>query len=99
MSPEAIVAPTATMTLRRSACRPPARRTCLLLDETLPPGDRLAGCLVVLYGQQPSKISALRTADTCCAAGATRLKLGAGWLDVPEPVATLCGNTYATAPT
>jgi hypothetical protein len=31
----------------------------LLLDETLPPGDRLAGCLVVLYGQQPSKIAAL----------------------------------------
>jgi len=23
----------------------------LLLDETLAPGDRLAGCLVVLYGQ------------------------------------------------
>jgi len=61
----------------------------LLLDETLPPGDRLACCLVVLYGQQPSKIAALRTADTCCADGATRLRLGADWLDVPEPVGTL----------
>jgi hypothetical protein len=61
----------------------------LLLDETLPPGDRIAGCLVTLYGQQPSRIAALRTTDTSCADGGTRLKLGADWLDVPEPVATL----------
>jgi hypothetical protein len=61
----------------------------LLLDETLALGDRLAGCLVVLYGQQPSRIATLRTTDTSCADGATRLKLGVGWLDVPEPVATL----------
>ena len=61
----------------------------LLLDETLAPGDRLAGCLVALYGQQPSRIAALRTTDTSCADGATRLKLGADWLDVPEPVAAL----------
>ena len=61
----------------------------LLLDETLAPGDRIAGCLVALYGQQPSRIAALRTTDTSCADGATRLKLGADWLDVPEPVAAL----------
>jgi hypothetical protein len=61
----------------------------LLLDETLAPGDRIAGCLVMLYGQQVSRIAALHTTDTSCAAGATRLKLGADWLDVPEPVATL----------
>jgi hypothetical protein len=61
----------------------------LLLDETLAPGDRLIGCLVALYGQQVSRIAALRTTDTSCADGATRLKLGADWLDVPEPVATL----------
>ena len=61
----------------------------LLLDETLAPGDRIAGCLVALYGQQVSRIAALRTTDVSCADGATRLKLGADWLDVPEPVATL----------
>jgi hypothetical protein len=61
----------------------------LLLDETLAPGDRLAGCLVALYGQQPSRIAALRTTDTSCADGATRIKLGADWLHVPEPVAAL----------
>jgi hypothetical protein len=61
----------------------------LLLDGTLAPGDRLVGCLVTLYGQQPSRIAALRMTNTCCADGATRLKLGADWLDVPEPVATV----------
>jgi hypothetical protein len=61
----------------------------LLLDETLSLGDRLAGCFVVLYGQQPSRIATLRTTDTCCTDGATRVKLGADWLDVPEPVAAL----------
>ena len=30
----------------------------------------------MLYGQQVSTIAALRTTDTSCAAGATRLKLG-----------------------
>jgi hypothetical protein len=61
----------------------------LLLDETLATGDRLAGCFVVLYGQQASKIVALRTTEVSCSGGGTQLKLGAGWLDVPEPVATL----------
>ena len=61
----------------------------LLLDETLPPGYRIAGCLVTLYGQQPSTITTLRTTDISCAGDATRLKLGADWLDVPEPVAAL----------
>lgn len=61
----------------------------LLLDETLIPGDRLAGCLVVLYGQQASKIAALRTAEVSCTDDTIQIKLGADWLDVPEPVATL----------
>jgi hypothetical protein len=61
----------------------------LLVDETLAPGDRIAGCLVTLYGQQVSTIATLRTTDTCRAGDATRLKLGADWLDVPEPVAAL----------
>jgi hypothetical protein len=39
--------------------------------------------------QQPSRIAALRTTDTSCAVGATRVKLGADWLDVPGPVAAL----------
>jgi hypothetical protein len=68
---------------RLAAIRP------LLLDETLAPGDRIAGCLVTLYGQQVSRIAALRTAGTSCADGVTQVKLGADWLGLPEPVATL----------
>jgi len=61
----------------------------LLLDDALALEDRIAGCLVVLYGQQASRIAALRTSEVSCSDAATRLKLGADWLDVPEPVATL----------
>jgi len=61
----------------------------LLLDHALALGDRVAGCLVVLYGQQVSKVAALRTADVSCTGDVTRLRLGTDWLDVPEPVATL----------
>jgi hypothetical protein len=61
----------------------------LLLDDALALEDRIAGCLVVLYGQQASRIAALRISEVSCADAAIRLKLGADWLDVPEPVATL----------
>jgi hypothetical protein len=61
----------------------------LLLDDALALEDRIAGCLVVLYGQQASRIAALRVSEVSCSDAATRLKLGADWLDVPEPVATL----------
>jgi hypothetical protein len=79
----------------------------LLLNDAIAPGDRIAGCLVVLYGQQVSTIASLRTADVSCTGTAIRLRLGADWLDVPEPVATLLrhhlrnrGNmTTATNPT
>jgi len=43
----------------------------------------------VLYGQQASRIAALRLSEVSCTDAAARLKLGADWLDVPEPVATL----------
>jgi hypothetical protein len=61
----------------------------LLLDDALALEDRIAGYLVVLYGQQASRIAALRISEVSCTDAAIRLKLGADWLDVPEPVATL----------
>src|SRR5262249_61385674 len=61
----------------------------LLLDDALALDDRIAGCLVVLYGQQASRIAALRVSDVSCADAAIRLRLGADGLDVPEPVAAL----------
>jgi len=60
-----------------------------LLDDALALDDRIAGCLVVLYGQQASRIAALRVTEVSCTDAAIRLKPGADWLDVPEPVATL----------
>jgi hypothetical protein len=84
----------ATSTAGAEACPPgPDARLAairrLLLDQTLAPGDRITGCLVTLYGQQVSRIAALRTAEVSCGGDATRLKLGADWLDVPEPVVAL----------
>lgn len=75
-----------------AAPTPEVRRAALrrlLLDDALGLDDRIVGCLVVLYGQHVSRIAALRTTDVSCGDGATRLKLGRDWLDVPEPVATL----------
>jgi hypothetical protein len=61
----------------------------LLLDDAVALEEGIAGCLVVLYGQRASRIAALRISDVSCTDAAIRLKLGADWLDVPEPVATL----------
>jgi hypothetical protein len=57
----------------------------------------LPTCLVVLYGHQASKIAALRTTEVSCSGGGTQLKLGADWLDVPEPIVALLRQHYATA--
>jgi hypothetical protein len=61
----------------------------LLLDQTLALDDRIAGCLVALYGQQASRIVTLRSTEVSCTDGATRITFGTDWLDVPEPLATL----------
>jgi hypothetical protein len=73
----------------------------LLLDDALALDDRIAGCLVVLYGQQASRIAALRISEVSCTDATARLKLGVDWLDVPEPVAILlrhhlCNRTNMT---
>ncbi len=68
----------------------------LLLDDALTLEDRIAGCLVLLYGQQASRIASLRITEVSCTDAATRLKLGADWLDVPEPVATLLRHHLRT---
>ena len=76
-------APPPAPAVRRAAIRR------LLLDDAFALEDRIAGCLVVLYGQQASRIAALRVSEVSCTDAAIRLKLGADWLDVPEPAATL----------
>jgi hypothetical protein len=71
----------------------------LLLDDALALEDRIAGCLVVLYGQQASRIAALRISEVSCTDAAIQVKLGADWLDVPEPSPPCSGTTCATAAT
>lgn len=64
-----------------------AARRCLT-DPSLPPGHRLAGGLVVLYGQPLSRICRLRVADLSRAEdGSTTLKLGRTPLTLLPPLA------------
>lgn len=61
----------------------------LPLDDALALEDHIADRVLVPYGQQASRIAALRITEVSCTNEAALLKLGADWLDVPEPVATL----------
>lgn len=65
----------------------------LLHDDTLPAPDRVAGLLVLLYGQTLSRISRLRRADLEFTAEPTgvvvHLRLGADAIHVGEPLATI----------
>lgn len=71
-----------------------ARR--LLHDDTLQLGDRVAGCLVVLYGQQLSRIITIRRDQISHHHDTVRLHLGATHIDVPEPLATLLNRLAHT---
>ncbi len=61
----------------------------LLHDDTLEVGDRVAGCLVLLYGQQLSRIATLTRDQVEIAQDQVRLRLGAVSIEVPEPLASL----------
>ena len=59
----------------------------LLHDERIDLTDRVAGCLVLLYGQQLTRIAALRRDQvTVTADGSTRLSLGTTYIEVPPPL-------------
>jgi hypothetical protein len=65
----------------------------LLADESLDLSDRVAGCLVLLYGQQLSRIARLRRDQvTITSDGSTRLSLGVTSIDVPSPLDGLIGR-------
>lgn len=61
----------------------------LLADDTIDPADRVAGALVVIYGQPVSRIVTLTTVHVKAAEGKVFLELGHHPLDLPEPLATL----------
>ena len=61
----------------------------LLRDDSLEVADRVAGCLVLLYGQQISRIVTLRRDQLEERGGALQLHLGPTSIEVPEPLANL----------
>jgi len=61
----------------------------LLHDDTLEVGDRVAGCLVLLYGQQVSRIAILTRDQVHITDEHVLLKIGAISIDIPEPLASL----------
>ena len=64
-----------------------ARR--LLRDEGLELTDRVAGCLVLLYGQQLSRIVAILTDQVVTDGEEVQLRLGRDCLPLPEPLGSL----------
>jgi hypothetical protein len=61
----------------------------LLHDDTLETGDRVAGCLVLLYGQQVSRIATLARDQVSITDEHVRLEIGIASIDIPEPLAGL----------
>ena len=61
----------------------------LLHDDTLEVADRVAGCLVLLYGQQLSRVVAITRDQVTHHDGAVHLHLGTTYIELPEPLAAL----------
>ncbi|WP_204801169.1 hypothetical protein [Mycobacterium riyadhense] len=58
----------------------------LLHDETLDPTDRAAGCLLLLYGQQLSRIATTTTNQVTTRDSTVHVRLGEHDIPVPEPL-------------
>jgi integrase len=67
----------------------------LLDDNTLELAARVAGCLVLLYGQRVTRIVTLRTDDLDLHGPQVRLKLGHDPIEVPDPLAALLRALHA----
>jgi hypothetical protein len=74
--------------------------TRLLHDSNLQPTDRVAGCLVLLFGQNMTRIAALTTSDVISHGQDVYLRPGKHKVPVPEPLGHLLltlikdGNPY-----
>jgi hypothetical protein len=67
----------------------------LLDDDTLELAARVAGCLVLLYGQRVTRIVTLRSDDLDLRGPQVRLKLGQDPIEVPDPLAILLRAVHA----
>jgi hypothetical protein len=61
----------------------------LLHDDTLDLTDRAAGCLLLLYGQQLSRIAAMTTSQVTSRDGTVLICFGDHEIPVPEPLAVI----------
>lgn len=91
--------PQASSTAIDHATRLRQART-LLDDNTLELPARVAGCLVLLYGQRVTRIVTLRSHDLDLRGPQVLLKLGQDPIEVPDPLATLLRGLHdqATGP-
>lgn len=71
-----------------------ARR--LLHDDTIAVADRVAGLLVLLYGQNASKIARLRTENVTCHNERVSLMLGKFPIELPTPLDNLVRDLVVT---
>jgi hypothetical protein len=68
----------------------------LLHDDGYTPADRVAGLLVLLFGQRPHRISRLATSDVTIDGGHVSVTLGASPIELPEPFASHMRTLIAT---
>ncbi|MER7118115.1 hypothetical protein ACFQL8_12575 [Streptomyces goshikiensis] len=68
----------------------------LLHDTTIATTDRVAGCLVLLYGQSCARIAALTTSHVTKTHDGVQLWLGRKPLEIPEPLAGLVPELVGT---
>jgi hypothetical protein len=61
----------------------------LLHDDTIDLTDRVAGCLLLLYGQQLSRLTAMTTQQLTVRDGRVFVRFGGSDIHVPEPLAGL----------
>jgi integrase len=68
----------------------------LLHDDAVDLTDRVAGCLLLLYAQQLSRIVAMKVEDVVDRGDGVRLRVGTEELAVPEPLGGLIATLAAT---
>ena len=71
----------------------------LLHDDTLDLTDRAAGCLLLLYGQQLSRIAAMTTSQVTIRDGTALVRFGDHALPVPEPLGVVLAKLIGTGRT
>jgi hypothetical protein len=71
----------------------------LLNDDTLDPTDRAAGCMVLLYGQQLSRIAAMTTSQVTSRGDTVHIRFGDHDVPVPEPLGVVLTELIRTGRT